>query len=173
MKLNITKEWLERKLTEALDTNASAGRSDDQALDELKKDVERRTVSPTVFVEARTQLGMVIRFIREERGWSRQELADIATMDLEEIVALETSEAYEPTPRAVSYLADALGLSKDRLKELVGFVRKRPVLLGKREAANDREIRFAAKSKKLGELTDEQYEAVRALVEVLLDKKKV
>jgi transcriptional regulator with XRE-family HTH domain len=165
MKLHITKEWLERKLAEALDNNASAGKADEQSLQEIKNDAERRTVSPTVFVEACTQLGKVVRYVREQRGWSRQELADITSMDLSEIVAIETAQTYEPTPRAISFLADALGLSKERLKELVGFT----VHKG-RQAANDQQLRFAAKSRNLEKLTDDQYDALRALVEVLQDK---
>lgn len=167
MKLNITREWLERKLKEASDNQVAAGRGDDQALKNLQRDVERRTVSPTALHPASTHLGMVVRFVREQRGWTRTELAHIAAMEEVEIETIETSESYEPTPRAVAYLAEALGLSKERLKELVGFSTP-----GSVEAANGDRMRFAARSKNLRSLSDDHYEALRALVSVLLDKRK-
>lgn len=164
MNLTITKEWLLRKLSEADDSFAGAGGT---TVEELKMDAQRRTVTPGVFVASNSQLGMVICYIREQRGWSRSQLAQIASISESEITALETDPKCVPSPRAVIYLADALGLSRERLKELVGFVRP------KTKAANDdgRALKFAANGRNIGCVSPEEYEAVRALVEVLTDEK--
>lgn len=139
MKFGITKEWLARKLAQADDTAAGAGGTD---LERLKKETEGRTVTLTVFAETRSELGKVVRFIREQRGWSRQELADIAMINADDVAAIETQADYSLPPRAV-YLADALGLSRIRLQELVGHVRRDT------SASNDMELRFAANPKVL------------------------
>jgi transcriptional regulator with XRE-family HTH domain len=162
MKLKITQEWLARKLAQADDTCAGAGGTDTE---QLKKEADLRMVTRTAFAAVDTELGKVVRFIREQRGWTQRELADIATVDESEITAIEANTAYVPSPRAVVYLADALGLSRGRLKELVGFV-----LVRDKYASNDAEFRYAAKSRGMDGISEDEYDALRALVEVLSEK---
>jgi transcriptional regulator with XRE-family HTH domain len=164
MKFEITKEWLARKLAQADDTAAGAGGTD---FEQLKKETEGRTVTLTVFAETRSELGKVVRFIREQRGWSRQELADIAMINADDVAAIETQADYSLPPRAVIYLADALGLSRNRLQELVGHVIRRDT-----PASNDTELRYAANSKGVRSISKDEFDAVRALVEVLTEKKR-
>ncbi|MEO6803184.1 MAG: helix-turn-helix transcriptional regulator [Granulicella sp.] len=163
MKLKIDKEWLGRKLERADDAEAAAGGT---TLEELKKSVERRVVTPSVLASAKSELGKVVRFVREKRGLSRHELAELATLSESEIEAIETRSNYEPSLRAIVYLADPLGLSRDRLKELAGFVADSHL-----EAKGTTQYQFAANSKSVDTVSDEEYEAVRALVEVLSEKK--
>lgn len=163
MKLKINKEWLNRKLDKADDAGAAAGGT---SFDTLKKNVERRTVTPNVIAAAPSQLGKVVRFVREKKGMSRCELADLAKLSDEEIEAIETRRDYVPSLRAVIYLADALDLSRDRLKELAGHVSKKSDT-----AESLAPHRFAANSKAIDTVSDEQYEAIRALVEVLSEKR--
>jgi len=163
MKFKIDKEWLKRKLAKADDAEAGAGGT---SFDELKKNVERRTVTPSVIGGAQSELGKVVRFVREKRGITRGELADLTKLREDEIEAIETRRDYEPSLRAVIYLADALDLSRERLKELVGFVAQ-----SRGAAEFSRVRRFAAHSRSLDSVSEEQYEAVRALVEVLSEDK--
>lgn len=163
MKLEITKEWLAQKLAEADDSEAAAGGT---SLEELRKDAEKRTVTPSVFAEAHTELGRVVRFIREQRSWTQQQLAALASIDVSEVISIETVVGYTPSPRAVVYLADALGLSRARLKELVGFVVSK-----NKAAANDSEMRFAANSKSVDRVSESEYEAICELVKLLSEKK--
>lgn len=163
MKFKFDKEWLARKLERADDAEACAGGT---PLDEMKRNVERRVVTPSVLAAAQSELGKVVRFVREMRGLSRRDLAGLATLGEDEIEAIETQQGYSPSLRAVVYLAEPLGLSRDRLKELSGYVKTdRP------DAANTSQYRFAANSKPIGSVSEEEYEAVRALVEVLSEKK--
>src|SRR5580658_10497739 len=68
MKLKIDKEWLDRKLAKADDANASAGGT---SFEEMKKNVDRRVVTPSSIAGARSELGKVVRFVREKKGISR------------------------------------------------------------------------------------------------------
>ena len=163
MELKIDKEWLARKLERADDVEAGAGGT---PLDELKKNVERRVVTPSVLAAAPTEFGKVVRFVREEKGFSRRELAVRATIGEDEIEAIESQADYSPSPRVVVYLAEPLGLSPDRLKELAGHVKAK-----QSGVTNAPQTRFAAKSKSVDTISDDEYEAIRALVEVLSEKK--
>jgi len=163
MKLKIDKEWLDRKLAQADDAQAAAGGT---SFDDLKKNVERRIVTPSVIAAAQSELGKVVRFVREKKSMSRRELADLATLSDEEIEAIETRRDYMPSLRAIIYLADALELSRDRLKELSGYVTR-----NSNATEHSSEYKFAANSKPVDTVSDEEYEAIRALVEVLSEKK--
>ena len=163
MKLKIDKEWLARKLERADDVEAGAGGT---PLDELKKNVERRIVTPSVLAAAPTEFGKVVRFARENKGLSRSELAEQATIGEDEIEAIESQADYSPSLRTVVYLAEPLGLYRDRLKELAGYVKA-----NKSGVARAPKTRFAAKSKSVDTVSDEEYEAIRVLVEVLSEKK--
>ncbi|OIT12639.1 hypothetical protein BL243_23110 [Ralstonia solanacearum] len=131
-------------------------------MEQFKKDMEQRTVTPSVLAGVPTELGKVVRFVREQRGWSRAELAELADVDEADVEALETLSAYSPTPRTVGQLADACHFKRARFIELA---QHRSVF-----AANESAVRYVAKSKGTESITDEDYEAVRALVEVLSER---
>ena len=156
MKLQVSREWLERKLQQGNDANVGAGGT---SLEEFKKDMQQRTVTPAVIAEVPTELGQVLRFVREQRGWTRSELADLADVDEAEIEAIETRTTFDPTPRTVGQLADACRFSRIKFIELANHRLK--------VAANESVIRYAAKSKGTSSVSDEQYELIRTLVEVL------
>lgn len=156
MKLHISREWLEQKLQQGDDANVGAGGT---RLEQFKKDMRQRTVTPAVLAAAPTELGKVLRFVREERGWTRSELAELADVDEADIEALETRKDYDPTPRTVGQLADACHFSRGKFIELA---KHRQTV-----AANDSILRYAAKSNTTASVSDEEYEYVRALIEVL------
>ncbi|CAN7581755.1 helix-turn-helix transcriptional regulator [Acidovorax sp. LjRoot38] len=156
MKLQISREWLEHKLQQDDDANVGAGGT---SLEQFKKDVQQRTVTPAVLAKVPTELGQVVRYVREQRGWSRSELADLADVDESEINALETQTHYDPTPRTVGQLADACHFSRVKFAELANHRLE--------IAANDGVVRYVAKSKGTDAVSDDQYELIRALVEVL------
>lgn len=156
MKLNISREWLERKLQQSDDAYVGASGT---PLEQFKKEMQQRTVSPAVLAHVPTELGKVLRFVREQRGWTRAELADLADVDEVEIEALETLMAYDPAPRTVGQLADACHFSRVKFIKLANHRLE--------VAANDSVVRYAAKSKGTASISDDQYEWIRALVEVL------
>lgn len=156
MKFEITREWLESRLARGDDADIGAGGT---PLDHFKKDMEQRTVTPAVLAGVPTELGKVVRFVREQRGWSRAELADLADIDEVDVEALETQPMYDPAPRTVGQLADACHFSRAKFIELAKH-RLTP-------SANVDSVRYAAKSKSTQSVSDEEYETIRALVDVL------
>ncbi len=156
MKFEITREWLERRLARGDDADVGAGGT---PFEQFKRDMEQRTVTPAVLAGVPTELGKVVRFVREQRGWSRAELADLADIDEADVDALETQPTYSPAPRTVGQLADACHFSRAKFIELARHRLS--------AAANEDSVRYAAKSKSTGSISDEDYEAIRALVEVL------
>ena len=156
MKLQISREWLERKLQQGDDADVAAGGT---PLEQFKTDMKQRTVTPAVLAEVPTDLGKVVRFVREQRGWTKSELADLADVDEAEIEAIETQKTYDPTPRTVRQLADACHFSRTRFIALANHRLE--------VAANNGAIRYAAKSKGTASVSDDQYELIRTLIEVL------
>jgi len=156
MKFEITREWLEEKLALCGDTNVGAGGT---PLEQFKKDVEQRAVTPSVLASVPTELGKAVRYVREHNGWTRTELAELADIDETDLEAIETCSAYDPKPRTVTQLADVCGFSRARFIRLAGH---RSQL-----AANESSVRYAASSNGAETISNEEYEAIRALVEVL------
>lgn len=163
MKLTITPEWLARQLARGDDSLIGASGTD---LAKLRQDVERRSVTPPVLTDVPSQVGQAVRFVREQRGWTQEDLARIADIDVQDIVHIESSDQPEIQPRAVVYLARALGFSQTRLQQLAGH----------REAdtssnTSGMALKFAARSRPM-KTSDAHYESVRALVAVLAEKDK-
>lgn len=160
MKFRTDAKWLERKLAVANDESVGTGGT---SLDELKRDIDRRAITPATIASAPTEIGKVVRFVRERKGLSRAELAEIARIDEAEVASIETQLDAVLSPRALINLSDALELSRNRMKELAGFVTSRSV----RSVVDER---FAAQSNRIDSISDDEYETIRALVEVLSQK---
>lgn len=155
MKFNGSREWLAKKLAVCSDRNVAAGGT---SFEQFKKDVEERTVTPSALSDVPTDLGKVVRYVRERRGWTRRELADLADIDEDDLRKLETQNDYDPRPRTVINLADVCHFKREKFMELAKH---------RLEAANESTLRFAAKSGSTESVSAEEYEAVRALVEYL------
>jgi len=162
MNFEILRDWLAHKLAHADDSGVAAGGT---SLAALRKDAEVRTVTPTVLADVPTEIGKVVRYVREQHGWTRRELADLADIEESEVVRIET--ALDPTlpPRTVVNLARVCNFSTQRFQQLA-----KHIAIHEHHAANDESLRFAARSANLGAVTPEEFEAVRALVEVLSEK---
>ena len=156
MKFVITQEWLTKTLARCGDDCIAAGGTPFQ---DFKKDIERRTVTPTVFQNVPTQLGKVVRYVREQKGWTRTEMAELADIDESDLVSIESLSNYDPKPRTVIQLANVCSFNKN---DFVQLAKHRTSI-----AANDNTVRFAASSKGTESISEEEYDAIRALVEVL------
>ncbi|MFD1122442.1 helix-turn-helix domain-containing protein [Methylophilus flavus] len=158
MKFIFSDEWLDRKLKQCDDINVAVS---GPTLEEFNKIVEQRTVTPQALDKVPTQLGKVVRFVREKRSWTVAEMAELADVDVSDIQAVETLPEYKLHPRTVIRLASVCQFSKDKFIEFAGH----------RIPANDDQLRYAARSKGTSTISDEEYEVVRALVETLSDQK--
>lgn len=156
------REWLARKLAHNDDAGVAAGGT---SLESLRQDAETRTVTPAVLAEAPTEIGKVVRYVREQHGWSRCELADLADIDEIEIARIETIVDYMPAPRTVVNLANVCGFSVLRFQQLAKHVVSH-------EYHDDavEQFRFAARSKSVRAVSSEELDAIRELVAVLSEK---
>ena len=82
-------------------------------------------------------------------------------VDAHELCQIEVDSAYEPKPRTVTQLATAFGLAPRSFARLANLTSK----------GNDQivegAVRFAACSKSMEELTDEQRQALKEFVKLL------
>lgn len=160
MQFRTDAKWLERQLARGDDEQVGTACT---SIEDLKRDIDRRSITPAIIAAAPTEIGKVVRFVRERKGLTRQELASVAHITEQEVEELETTEDARPSPRALINLADALELSRSRMTELAGFVRRH-------ESSSSMRERFAAQSKRIDSISDDEYETIRALVEVLSQK---
>lgn len=107
----------------------------------------------------------LVEFGRRRLGWSIEDLADNASVDLEELVEIERSDA-KPSPRTLHRLAGVLQLPAERLAEVAGLVRARD------EQLEDAIYRFAARSEPNSSLNPQEEDAYNSFVSVLLAAKK-
>jgi transcriptional regulator with XRE-family HTH domain len=162
MSFESMREWLARRLSHNDDSAAAAGGT---SLELLQQDAEARTVTPAVLAEIPTEIGKVVRYVREHRGWSRRDLADLADIDEIDVARIETVIDYAPPPRTVVNLANVCGFSILRFQQLA-----KHVAIHTYHADNDDQFRFAARSKNVGTVTPEELDTIRALVAVLSEK---
>jgi transcriptional regulator with XRE-family HTH domain len=162
MNFESMREWLARKLAHTDDAGVAAGGT---SLESLRRDAEARTVTPGVLADAPTEIGKVVRYVREQRGWSRRDLADLADVDEIDIVRIETDKDYMAAPRTVVNLAEVCGFSTLRFQQLA-----KHLTIHESPAGDAELLRFAARSRNVGAVTPEELEAVRVLVAVLSEK---
>jgi len=155
-------EWLARKLSHADDTGVGAGGT---SLKDLQKDVQARTVTPAVLSGVPTEVGRVVRYIREQRGWSRRDMSNLASIDEVEVDRIETLAGYEPAPRTLMNLADLCGFSPQRFQQLA-----RHIVMHQEHTIDAATVPFAAQSRHPGSISHDEFEAIRVLIEVLSEK---
>jgi ribosome-binding protein aMBF1 (putative translation factor) len=156
MKFAFSQEWLERKLAHCDDSNVAAAGT---TFDQFKRDMEQRTVTPPVLSDIPTDLGKVVRFVREQKGWSRADLAQLADIDEGDVDSIETIAEYNPSPRTVIRLADTCHLSRKKFMELAQHRQS--------TATGNPVLRFAANSGTTSSVSEEEYKAICALIDTL------
>lgn len=162
MQLKVTSEWLDRKLKKVDDSSVGVGC---MTREEFAREAEAQRVTPSA-IESDNQLGRVVMFVREEKGWSQERLADLADIEKSEIISIETISSFVPKARTIYRLAQTLNFSHKKLMELVGLMEANPGVTEQKDAY----YRFAAHSRHVSELTGDDYDTIRTLVEVLSDK---
>jgi len=156
MKFEITQDWLAKKLALCDDDGIGTGGT---SIEQFKKEVEKKAVTPSVLNSVPTEFGKVVRYARELKGWTRGEMAELADIDEADLESIETMSNYDPSPRTVIKLAE---ICRFKTNEFIQLAKHRV-----KAAANDNEFRFAACSNGTESVNEEEYEAIRALVQVL------
>ena len=92
----------------------------------------------------------VVQMLRRARGLTIDELAKHAGIDRDELVALERSPAYRPSPMTLHRLGQFFDVPDRKLAVLAGAIRDVP------EEFRERASRFAAQSDSFSKLTKEE-----------------
>lgn len=133
MKLEITREWFERRARQEGDLEISAGR--------LARDPtpEQTNVEPANADPLRMAFGSLVETMRRRRGLTVEKLAERINLDASDIMRIERDAHFRPEPRAVYRLAETFDLPHKALQQLSGNTVARPGL-------QEQALRFAARS---------------------------
>lgn len=121
-------------------------------------------VRPAEALAARVSFSKFVRHARLRRSLTAEEFAENVHIPLEEVVCIETDDAYVPPPRTVHCLSRYLNVSPVKLLTLAGLA-----------VARDADfyaapVRYAAKSQPVRQLTTAEQEAFDEFVRFLSDR---
>ncbi|WP_290920262.1 helix-turn-helix transcriptional regulator [Halodesulfovibrio sp.] len=161
MKFSFPREWCIEMAREENGYPVSAGTLDSIS---TKNDASMSCAVEDVD-NMRVAFGRFIQMIRRKRGYSHEQLADNADVDVVELKNIEKSSSCFPAPRTVYQLAKIFNLDSKKLLQLAGLTKKRDV-----EIENGA-LAFAANSESIGSLTPEEVEILETFVAVLAEKR--
>lgn len=160
MKLRRSKDWWMARARREGDAVIGAGLlAFDPAPDERPSGAQTAAVE-----ETRIAFGKFVNLMRRRRGFSMEQLAQVADLDASELLVIEDDIHYIPEPRTVFKLAKTFEVSQRRLMQLAGLAAASDA--GFRQEA----VRFAARSEAVQELTLEESSALEAFVAVLSEQ---
>lgn len=160
MKFKMNKDWLLNNIQKEEKAISSAGSfclGKLDALEELSK--QQREVERPV-----PAFGRLINLSRRNKGLSMEKLAELARVDLDEILSIEQTTDYTPEPRTVCQLAKVLHLPEDRMLQLSGNTVTRD------DQLHEEATKFAARAQSLEKLSREEKNALEQFVKRLADK---
>lgn len=159
MKIDVTKDWCMTMARREAGADVGAGLiaadpifDGEAALDDLVRE------------ESRLAFGRFVKLMRRGRGWSIEQLAENADIDVGEIMSIEEDAHYFPEPRTVYQMASIFSVSQGRLMELSGLSKPKDVTFV------EEAVRFAARSESIEALSKEEQAALDGLISVLSEK---
>lgn len=161
MRMDRTKEWWLTRARREGDAVVGAGLL---AFDPAPDERPVRTAAVGGAEETRIAFGRFVNLMRRRRGYSVEELARAADLDLSELLVIEDDLHHIPEPRTVFRLAQAFDVPQQRLMQVAGLAAANDD--GLREEA----VRFAARSESVQKLTREESQALEAFVAVLSER---
>lgn len=156
MKLERSKEWCIDRARREGDAVVGAGL--------VAHDPAPEARSLAAAEETRIAFGRFVHLMRRRRGYSMEQLAERADLDVSELLVIEDELHYVPGPRTVYKLAETFEVPQQRLMQLAGLTAANEAGL-RREA-----VRFAARSESIEKLTAEESAALEAFVAVLSEQ---
>lgn len=136
MKLEITREWFERRAKLEGDLDISAG---SLAMDPTQKQDNVATPAEDSAGSLRMAFGSLVETMRRQKGLSIEKLAEKANLDVEDIIRIERDAHFRPEPRAVYRIAETFELPNKALLQLSGNTIARPEM-------QEHALRFAARA---------------------------
>lgn len=115
---------------------------------------------------SRLALGRFINLMRRDQGLSIEALAEIADIEIGELLSLENNAAHFPDVRTLYQLSEVFGVSQEKLMGLSGLTH-----------ANDGDyveeaVRYAAKSASIEVLSEDEHAILNGLISVLSENAK-
>jgi transcriptional regulator with XRE-family HTH domain len=136
MKLEITREWFERRAKLEGDLEISAGRL---ARDPTPEQVHLENETNEAPTPMRLAFGSFVETMRRQKGLSIEKLAERADLEVSEVLRIERDAHFRPEPRVVYRLAETFNLPSKAMQQLSGNTVARPGL-------QEHALRFAARS---------------------------
>lgn len=159
MRIDITKDWCMRMAELEADAEIGAG------LLAIDPAIDGAPGVPAPVEDIPVAFGRFVRLMRRNRRLSLEQLADIAAVDVVELVAIEDDTHHKPELRTVYQLAQIFDVPSAKLLQVAGLTAPRDANL-----VNEA-VRFAARSDPMAELTHEERAALEAFVAILSAQK--
>lgn len=155
MKLKLSPEWFDQMAEQEEGHEIAAGVAAHQP-----KRTSLRIVDAHLDQE-QVAFSTLIQLLRRQQGLSIDKLAEVARVEVAELLGIESDPHFEPKPRTVHQLADYFELPVQPLTRLSGLPD------GRRSQYADAAIRFAAKSKGVQTLNTAEEAALSEFVKFL------
>ncbi|NTG23285.1 helix-turn-helix transcriptional regulator [Agrobacterium rhizogenes] len=136
MKLDITREWFERRAKLEGDLEISAGRL---ARDPAPEQTQLENPIDETADSMRMAFGSLVETMRRQKGLSIEKLAERVDLEVSDVMRIERDAHFRPEPRVVYRIAEAFNLPGKALQQLSGNTVPRPGL-------QEHALRFAARS---------------------------
>ncbi len=160
MKFNMDRKWLERRAEQEDRHFISVG----GLISTLDPTCQAEIVNMPTVETTKTAFVRLLQLTRRERRLSSEKLAEIADVDLAELLKIEMDETFTPGLRTVHQLAVALNLPVKKMMVLAGLLQiKDPHL-------QQASVRFAARSEPVGSVSPEEHAALEEYVKFLNER---
>src|ERR1035441_6807061 len=109
----------------------------------------------------RVAFGRFIELMQRSKGWTVEELASEADLEIGDVLLIEDDLTVLPEPRAVYQLAKVFEIPQTNLMQISGLTVPRDAALSQET------VRFAARSQSVEKLSDSEHLALEQFVAVL------
>jgi transcriptional regulator with XRE-family HTH domain len=161
MKIEIPKEWILSRAQHEEGFEIGAGSPLHLAESEASPSPAAEKIGT---IEQRLSFGHFIALMRRRQGWTIQQLAQRAEVDIGELLVIEKDPHHEAELSTVHGLARTFNVPPRRLIKMVGLAEDRPSRLA--EAA----VYFAASADPVAPLTESEEIALQAYLKVVLEE---
>jgi len=165
MKMKVTKEWLLKNANRDQDLEVTAGFLVDEKLDAVYGRNKKEQEDQKEDIESRlTALAQLINIRRRIQGWTMEQLADKADVDLQDVVCLEKGIPVHLSVRTIHKLSGVLDLPHSGLLRLSGATVQR------KDDFIEHALRFVARSQKETKTTRQEIKVFEEYVKFLAEE---
>ena len=160
MKMNLNKEWFEKRIDHDSHLEVGAGNPCPDGQSSGEHGSQEQLTNPEDFFET-LAFGTLIELLRRDRQLTIEHLASEARVELSELVNIEFDPKYVPSPRCVYQLASYFEIPQRSLLKLSN------VTTVHSDKLRDAAVRFAANASNISQLSREERVALTDFVAFL------